>query len=246
MPTAVGIIADSYKTVSGFSPLSIPWHSAFWASDPSWIPPADGGAVSSWKNSGTSAANAVQATGTAQPTYRAAYTNLNGKPAVDFDGTTDYIDAQPASIAQPNHVFVVGWQDPTHGATPFILDGLGVGRHMLRLDEPTNALMFAGGAATITGGGRTGALACAALFNGASSKYRMNGTVYTVGATVGTHASSLLRLGAAHGGGAPTQAGASYYKGAIAFLGVSDIELTAQQITDLETWAKNYYGVPIP
>ena len=243
MPVAVGIMADSYKApVSSFDPLSIPWHSAFWASDPGWTPPADGAAVSSWRNSGTSAANATQATGTAQPTFRSAYANLNGKPAVDFDGTADWLITASPLIAQPNHIVVVGWLDPSHAPTPFTCDSGAGTRHMLRLHEsPNNALMYAGAAPTITGAGVTGSHAVLALFNGAASAFRKNGTAYTVPSTVGAEGLQSLCIGS-QGAGTP----AAYYKGGIAFFAVSDTTLTAQQITDLETWAKNFYGVPIP
>lgn len=235
-------LTAKWITPAGFSPLSIPWHSAFWASDPSWIPPADGGAVSDWKNSGTCAVNATQATGTAQPTYRAAYANLNGKPAVEWNGTAGQVlTTTTPTIAQPNHIVAIGWLDPGHNGT-YATITLGMqARHFLQnrgglvyMDAPT--------AVTVSGAGRTSTpYLLAALFNGASSKCRMNGTDYTVSGTVGTAGFGGLLIGS-------TNANEYWYthKGAIAFLGVSDTELTAQQITDLETWAKNYYGVPIP
>ena len=242
MPVAVGIIADSYnKPVSGFSPLSIPWHSAFWASDPGWTPPVDGAAVTSWRNAGTSAANATQSTGANQPTYRAAYTNLNGKPAVDFDGGDGLISTS-ASITQPNHVVVVGWCDPAgSGANRTLTDGSSNARHILRNTGTVTGTVFMNGstAQTIAGAGRDGPFILCGLFNGATSKCRMNGTDYTVPGTVGTWPLANLRVGF-------DTASTNAFIGAIAFVGVSDTELTAQQITDLETWAKNSYGVPIP
>lgn len=47
---------------------------------------SEGNAVSSWTDSSSNANAAVQATGTKQPTYRAAPTGFNGNPAVQFDG----------------------------------------------------------------------------------------------------------------------------------------------------------------
>ena len=226
--------------MSGFSPLSIPWHSAWWASDPSWTPPADGAAVSDWRNAGTSAANATQATGTSQPTYRAAYTNLNGKPAVGFDGTADHLNTATPSIAQPNHMFTVAWLDPTHGTTPTIVDAVsGTSRHIIQAGDAGGVTLYAGNTVTIPGR-LSGPFAITVLFNAGASTLRVNGTGYTVPSSLGGAACNTVRLGR------NASSGVAYWKGAIAFLGVSDTELTAQQITDLETWAKNYYGVPIP
>jgi hypothetical protein len=221
-----------------FDPLSIPWHSAFWASDPGWTPPADGGQVTTMRNAGTSAANATAGGGFTA--YRTAYAALNGKPVFEFAANAN-LDTSTPSIAQPNHIVCVGWLDPTHGTNPTICDEktAGTNRHMFRNTGTSGALMYAGGTApSMAGAGRTGPYIMIGLFNDASSSLRTNGTVYTPASTVGTNPCANLRIG--------RDAATAYYKGAIAFLGVSDTALTAQQISDLENWAKNFYGVPIP
>jgi len=56
---------------------------------------SDGNAVSAWSDSSTSANNATQATGADQPVYK---TNiLNGKPAVRFNGSTNFISVPLAA-----------------------------------------------------------------------------------------------------------------------------------------------------
>lgn len=82
-----------------------------WASDPLWTPPADGGAVASWRNGGTVAGvNLTQATGSKQPTYRASTAALNNKPTVQGDGTDDFLAADTANFAQPVFILMVAAQ----------------------------------------------------------------------------------------------------------------------------------------
>ena len=69
-----GAGVKSVAAAPSFNPLTSwttdPVHGV-WASDPLWTPPADGGAVSSWRNGGSvGTPNFTQATGTKQPTYR--------------------------------------------------------------------------------------------------------------------------------------------------------------------------------
>ena len=59
--TALGIVASAHvETATGFDPLSISWHTAFWAEDPAWSHPADGVAVSQWDDATGNARHAIQ------------------------------------------------------------------------------------------------------------------------------------------------------------------------------------------
>ena len=243
MPTALGIVASHRTAPAGFNPLSIPWHSAFWASDPAWIPPADGAGVSSWRNAGTCAVNATQATAGQQPIYRASYANLNGKPALELTAPArQWMATTTPLITQPNHIVSIGWL-----AAPGVSDGEATicdshtgSRHLFRNRPDGLVEMYAGGLATVSGAGRHSVpYLMLALFNGASSKLRTNGTNYTVG-DVGSGGFSNMNLFTYNGSSANCPVGG------MAFLGVKDSELTAQEITDLETWASTYYGVPLP
>ena len=75
----------------GFDPSLVPWLGAWWASDPSWSNPGDGNAVSSWRDYSGNGYDLSQGTGTKQPLYRASFANLNGQPAVQFDGSNDFL-----------------------------------------------------------------------------------------------------------------------------------------------------------
>lgn len=81
---------------------------------------ADGAAVSQWNDVSGSNNHATQATGANQPTYR--LNQINGMPAVDFDGVNDYF-VSPLSASGPfatdELVFAVLIRDTA--ATGFIL-----------------------------------------------------------------------------------------------------------------------------
>lgn len=85
-----------------------PLHGA-WASDPLWTPPADGGAVSSWRNGGSvGTPHFTQGTGAAQPTYDAENASFNNKAVVSFDGTDDRLNCDFANLSQPVYGVAVG------------------------------------------------------------------------------------------------------------------------------------------
>lgn len=74
-----------------------------WVADD--IAQSDATAVSSWLGR-VAASNLAQATGAKQPTYRTA--GINGKPAVDFDGSDDLLRfAGQLDNASSGHVFAI-------------------------------------------------------------------------------------------------------------------------------------------
>lgn len=113
-----GAGVKSVAAAPSFNPLTSwttdPVHGV-WASDPLWTPPADGGAVSSWRNGGSVGGDLVQATGSKQPTYRASTAALNGQPTVQSDGTDDGLSLTGLNIAQPLYLLVIGkWETNTN------------------------------------------------------------------------------------------------------------------------------------
>jgi len=224
-----------------FDPLSIPWVSAFWASDPKLVPPADGAVMPSWANA-VAGKQAVSSGVGVQPTYRAFYANLNTKPAVEFalgQYLTNQYNAGPVDGAQPNHFVMVAWLDPAGTAYSKPWTGGGANNwNYIQLHPDGTAQMSArtssGSIQAIPGGSRPGVpYIVSALFNSSSSTYRINGTDYPVAVDIHPHGG--MRISDAAGG----------YLGAIAFLGVSDTPLTGQQIANLENWAAKFYGVPL-
>lgn len=76
----------------GYNPLTaITWHHAFWASDPLWAHPADGGQIASWRDGSGNGRGATQALNYRRPSYRAAAPTMNGYPAVEGDGEASFL-----------------------------------------------------------------------------------------------------------------------------------------------------------
>lgn len=224
-----------------FSPLDIAWTSAYWAEDPSWTPPADGGAVSSWRDAGVDAADLAQADGARQPVYRASYTNLNGRPALEFDN--DYMDASGASTkTQPVTLVAIGYINAVNNESS-IFEGSSTTNRLIfrpRSNGGTQILMNAG--TTRRFGTALGAekFMLTGVFNAGSSTCDVNGTAVAVGGSIGTSSYANTRIGVDQSLGT-----VSYYNGALAFLGILDGTLTTQELADLESWAASHYGLTI-
>lgn len=90
-----------------FTPFLLGWEAAYWASDPDWTAPADGGAVSSWRDGSGHSHTLTQATSGARPLYRSAVTNLNGRPGIDFDGVDDFLALDAFAFAQPLSIVII-------------------------------------------------------------------------------------------------------------------------------------------
>lgn len=108
-------LGDTLVWPPAFDPLTaLSWHAVFWADDPAWTPPADGGAVSSWRDGSGNGRNATQGTGTNQPAYRASEAALNGHAAVDF-GNDDVLDTATWTGLDQWSLFMVAKYDGTAG-----------------------------------------------------------------------------------------------------------------------------------
>lgn len=87
--------------VAAFDPTILSWHSAWFAGDPSWSNPGEGGNVSTWRNLGL---NGTAATcSSSYPVWSA--TSFNGAPGVTFTGSSGLLSASLASL--PNGVSIV-------------------------------------------------------------------------------------------------------------------------------------------
>lgn len=61
---------------------------------------ADGAALSAWSGRANSSISASQGTGVSQPLYRGS--SINGRPAVDFDGSNDFMDLYAGALSLTN------------------------------------------------------------------------------------------------------------------------------------------------
>ena len=133
------------------TPLSVlGWKAAFWADDPLWTNPGNGGAVSTWRDGGTAGSYTVtQASGTKQPTFRTGVTNLNGQSAVEFDGTSDNLQVATPTVAQP--YTIIGVLDVVSATgTPIFSDAVGAGRAALFINAGASWAIYTGGAAALS------------------------------------------------------------------------------------------------
>ncbi len=161
--------------------------------------------VSSWLGS-INGIDLAQGTGAKQPTWTAD--QINGYPAIVFDGTADFLKgAFGASYAQPNTVILISDEPADVDGTEIFIDGFddahrmqmwqsGVANNDYRLIAP---LQYVSTYAT----GGSGFKIWSFVFNGASSKFRVNGTDYSSADDVGNHEMNGITIGADRDGAAP-------------------------------------------
>lgn len=63
---------------------------------------ANGAALSSWPSRSVASISATQGAGAQQPTFRAS--SINGRPAVEFDGSADNMDLSASALSLTNNV----------------------------------------------------------------------------------------------------------------------------------------------
>jgi hypothetical protein len=130
--------------------------------------------VASWTDSGGAGHPLLQATGANQPLYKTG--QVNSLPAVEFDGTSDFLQAA-FTLAHPVTVFLavnqVSW-----ATNDRIHEGV-TGASTLRLIQVTGSpqlRMDGSGTGTAQNGPAIGAWGLVTeVFNGASSTYALNG-----------------------------------------------------------------------
>lgn len=227
-------------------PPSIGWHAAFWADDPAWSRPADGAAVSSWREyGGTSARDLAQATSGKQPVLRAAVTALGGRSAVEFDGSNDSLASsawtalgQPVSLVLICNVAAV----PASFAT-WMSGRLSSGTMQLFAMDTAGTRKWAVGAssnqivaaATVTTGGH----AMRGLITGSSSALNVDGTVTTSASNIGSDLCNGLRLGANSSDANPANI-------AVAFAGVYSGNVTSNGgWAAFCAWVGAHYGLTL-
>lgn len=110
LPT-IGIQAQNQSS-KPFNPLtSLGWYAAYWAGDPNWANPGDGGTLTSWRDGSGNNRHLTSVNGT--PIWRASEANMNNKPIVDFNSAAiSETSASWGTILQPNSIVIVGrWRN---------------------------------------------------------------------------------------------------------------------------------------
>lgn len=240
---ALGAVAQN--SGAAYDPLSLAWRAAYWAEDPSWTPPSDGAAVSSWADATGGGSTATQGTGSLQPVFRTSHAGLNGRPAVDFNEDYMRVTLAAAAITQPHTVFVVTYVTPSGDTTTTALDGaffgdsfasrvrvgFDAGQWQWLLDDSASP-QFADNFSP-------GPHALAAIFRSASDTLLVDGQT-AISASAGNQTSfDDPYIGARSAGGTPLV-------GAIAFIGFFEGELPEADLNDLLAWSRSHYGTPAP
>lgn len=234
-----------------FDPLSIGWYAAFWAEDPNWTDPGDGNAVSSWRNDGSGDwGAAAQATGTKQPLYRSSVAALNSKPAIDFDGSNDELKTSAGTAQEPSTgggpLVSVMIADVTPNSTFAYLHDR---RAQVGGDPGTNRFIVGmtsgNGWRIYVDSGRDGGTATSGahlfvfdFWNNPNSYLYVDGVTIQNGVNIGWCSLDGLTLGAGINAGA-------FVDARIAFMGLKVGALTAQELSDIEAWATDHYGITV-
>ena len=202
-------------------------------------PAGNGDVVGHWADKSGNSNNVTQATTSKKPTLQNGI--LNGLPVVRFDAD-DWLRINPfvsGTITQPNTTFVVYKISAVSGSTQVILGGVTNGNRQLILKDPAaDKLGLFAGAVLLSGEtADTNWHIASAVFNGASSFLRLDGTQIVSGnpgaenQEGATLAATFNAAGVLDG----DEAEALEYGG----------ELSAGDITLVENYFSNKWGVTL-
>lgn len=199
---------------------------AWYAADQIPSPPSSGSALATWNDLSGNGHDLTQATGGDQPTYNTS--QLNGLPAVSFNGSSDYLSGTIPSTPQPFTVFLVMQQTSATG-TQIFMCGTGAS-----WDFYTSA-----GSVWMENIGHAASLASwsqlTGVVNTTSSALRLNGTQIASGSSGGNSMGTTLYLG----GLATTDPAAV----AIAEVLVYPSALSPTDIGTVESYLNGKYGL---
>jgi hypothetical protein len=237
MPSTLGIVASAKKNAPPYNPLSIPWHAAYWASDPAWTPPVDGATVAAWRDgSGNGRTMAPSAGG--PPTYRSASSVLSGKPGIQFAGSTDLASPTFPGLPFPPLSLVAVISLTTPAAGGWFQGGSEAGNSVAGGAFSSQWQAYAGAASTPLGGvADTGKHLVYWQFDATGVKGYVDGALVTSGAT-GAISPGQWALGRW------PASGAAWCASTIGFAGFKTATLTAQETSDMLAWSRSFYGTP--
>jgi hypothetical protein len=135
-----------------------------------------------------------QGTAGNRPTYTVSHADWGGRPAVDFDGTNDVLNATIAAFGTPCTIYVAFKQDVAETVFPFDLAGMSI------YPNTGQYRMSAGGTEITDGAATQTARKFCGVMNGASSALYVDtfDTADQTG-TVGTDSGTTLTIGALNG-----------------------------------------------
>lgn len=227
-----------------FSPLSIPWHTAFWAEGPSFeaLELSDSDPVPIWPDEASGFGDAEQATPASRPIYVASHSSFNNKPVVQGDGSDDVlVTGTGTALSQPNTVVVigrvasvaipgtmVGGERSTGGVSHLVTGDANGATGRYRIYAGTNVR-------TANNVQDSQAHLFIARFD-STDTLEMDGNQVISGNAGGFNVEQLS-LFAFPNGNEPLE-------GEVAFAALLDGVLTVQQKNALLAWSQSYYGTP--
>jgi hypothetical protein len=241
IPAHTALLGANAATAGAFDPLSIPWHSAFWAEDPGWTNPGDGNPVTTWDDATGNGRSATQATATKRPLFRAAASVLNNQPSLEFDLTDWLAQSAFTSVATGTVVIVGAAASAAGGVFPFC-DGITSGNRWLiskRIapSSPVGFNLYSG--TGFVGPGTPDQIGHLIVCEfQATDSFALDGATPSTG-NAGTHAVTGFTLGSSFLGASAS------LNGHLGFFGFLETgTLTAGQKSNLLAWAQSHYGTP--
>ena len=235
MPTAVGIVADSYNkpAAGGWTPIDL--GAALWgwwdATDSATITAPTGGAVSQWNDKSPNARHVTQPTLSFRPVTGTR--TINGLNGFDFFPTPNYtfLTLTPVTLPQPFTFVAVAQYDDVDTAARNTVCGAPA------LYFRTNAGNWNMNAGTALIGSADDALphVLVGIFNGATSEYRKDGTSMIVG-NAGTSGISAAAFNIGRNQASTT------WDGIIGEVVVTNTALSGADLTALESYLRTKWG----
>jgi hypothetical protein len=196
---------------------------------------ADGDPISQWDDLSGHGQNAVQVTGSKQPTYKTAI--QNGLPVVRFDGVDDFMQATGVNVAQPDTIFAVA-KTSTLGTFVNVLDGQTTRQAISKWN--TDVLAVHGGTTDVVTSqawNSTTFHLVSYIPNGASSQVWFDSASVTLGSNPGTANLNLLNVGTYN-------TLTSFWNGDIAEILIYDTGLSTGNRTAVEDYLRTKWATP--
>jgi hypothetical protein len=169
---------------------------------------------------------------------------FNGQPSIKNTSNNQNLSSTLTLASQPNTILLTLIVDTGGPSIPNIIDNSSGGttahpRQILQIQ--TGIFWIYGGTSDLT----TGVTASvstkyrlAAMFNGASSAVRANGTTGTVAATIGTDALGTFSIGESSTGGSSLHS----FVGRIVDIAIYSRILSTTELALYEAWSTAFYG----
>lgn len=217
--------------------LGITWRQVFAANDPNWSRPADGAAVTTWRDGGALGSSATQGgAASLKPTMRYSTAAFAGLPTLQFDGG-DYLVSSPAGAAQSQPITLVAIAQATSlggaGAVSLICDGISAARMALGYYQTGSKIRAIASSALDLNGADTNPHLFYAVLNGASSQVWKDGTSLGTGTTGAATTPTAMTIGSSY-------LGANFLTGHVHMVGwiVGALTTNTQGLANLKAYAR--------